>query len=720
MEESIYELPGVVIERVTLTGGSKGLQDIPGSAHYITPKKLDQFSYNDINRTLKNIPGINLQEEDGFGLRPNIGMRGTGVERSSKITVMEDGVLAAPAPYAAPAAYFFPTVGRMHGIEVRKGSSQIKYGPFTTGGALNLISTPIPDEFSGRLSLLAGSFGQVNFHGHVGQSFEQVGFMVETFQSRADGFKDLDNGGDTGFDVQDFLAKVSVNTKNDAKIYQSLTFKFAYNDQTSNETYLGFTDEDFDETQYRRYAGSQVDVMNTERTEFKVQHLIKPMEFLDVTTTLYRTDFSRNWYKLQSVQQHIDSASVGIDDILADPQSFSNEYQVVSGNTGSFQNNVLAVRANNREYYARGVQTVLGLRFEGPTFNHDIELGIRVHEDQMDRFQWEDDYRLLEGTMRLIDPGVPGTQSNRIETANAVATFAQYTLRYNRLLVVPGIRYENIKIRRDDFGNNDPQREGTDLTTRENKVDVFIPGIGLDYKLNNSLNLFAGVHRGFSPPGSSEGTEPEKSINYEIGSRLNYRGISITGLYFLNDYDNLLGSDLAAAGGAGTTDQFNGGRALIQGIELEAFYDLTGGNKSAYRIPLNLSYTFTDSRFQNSFESDFEPWGTVDEGDELPYLSRHQLAFNVGFESKRFDLHVNGKYNSAMRTLAGQGEIISDFSIGSNFVTDISASYRINNNFKIFGLVNNLTNEVYEVSRRPAGLRPGLPQSFMGGIKANF
>ena len=73
-------------------------------------------------------------------------MRGTGQNRSEKVTIMEDGVLAAPAPYAAPSAYYFPTSGRMQQIEVLKGTSSAMYGPRTTGGVVNMLSREIPEE----------------------------------------------------------------------------------------------------------------------------------------------------------------------------------------------------------------------------------------------------------------------------------------------------------------------------------------------------------------------------------------------------------------------------------------------------------------------------------------------------------------------------------------------------------------------------------------------
>jgi hypothetical protein len=38
------------------------------------------------------------------------------------------------------------------------GGSQIQYGPYTTGGAINMVSTQIPRRFSGRVTASIGSF----------------------------------------------------------------------------------------------------------------------------------------------------------------------------------------------------------------------------------------------------------------------------------------------------------------------------------------------------------------------------------------------------------------------------------------------------------------------------------------------------------------------------------------------------------------------------------
>jgi len=715
MKESLYELPEIVVSRETLTGGTKFLQDIPGSAHYLSQKDLNDFNYSDVNRILRNVPGVNLQEEDGFGLRPNIGMRGTGVERSSKITLMEDGVLAAPAPYSSPAAYYFPTAGRMQGIEVRKGSSQIKYGPYTTGGAINFISTQIPSDFSARVNLLGGNFGRRIAQASIGQSFEYGGFVLETYQQTATGFKELDNGGPTGFTNEDYLAKFRINTPSSAKVYQALTFKIGQATSDADETYLGLTQEDFDNTPYRRYASSQLDNITTKHNQYSLKYNIIPTRFMDVSVTAYRNEFSRNWYKLDAVKYGT-NAKVSIANLLDDPSTYSDEYSIVTGQT-SPNTDALYVKANNRSYYSRGIQMVTGFNFKTGEIDNDIEIGFRYHQDEEDRYQWQDTYAMDKGAMKLTTAGTPGTESNRISGAKASAAFIQYSLKYKKFSALPGIRFESIELNQLDYKTADPQRTGANLTTKDNRVGVWIPGLGINYSVTKSLNTFAGIHKGFAPPGFDKDDKPEESTNYELGARLVTSRLNAQAVFFYNNYSNLLGSDLAASGGGGTGDLFNAGKATVAGTELEIQYTFISGSNSI-GIPVSLAYTYTDGEFGSSFDPDTEDWNNVVKGDQIPYLAMSQLTLNTGIQHRLFDVNVSSKYVGVMRTTPGQGEIPPSEKLNRNFIVDLSTNIRLNKFLTAYGSISNITNEVYAVARRPAGLRPGMPRSFTIGIKA--
>jgi Fe(3+) dicitrate transport protein len=282
------------------------------------------------------------------------------------------------------------------------------------------------------------------------------------------------------------------------------------------------------------------------------------------------------------------------------------------------------------------------------------------------------------------------------------------------------LRYEQMTFTRDDFGKADPDRTGAALKTTENKVDVWIPGIGLEYKFSESINGFFGIHRGFAPPGATEGTSPENSVNYEIGSHVVSKTIQAQGVLFYNDYKNLLGSDLAAGGGSGSGDQFNAGNAITYGAEVEFSYSIRPAKLSNLSFPVSLAYTYTNGEFQSSFAAINEDWGTVQEGDKIPYLSNHQLVLNAGLQHTLFNFNLSTKFNSEMRTSPGQGEIPVDKSIEDNFIVDVSASYSFTRYLSVFGSANNLFDSNYVVARRPAGLRPGMPRAFQIGLKVNL
>ena len=127
-----------VLDVVLVTGGREAVRKLAGAATYIAEAEIQELDDTDLTDLLARSPGIYIRHEDGYGLRPNIGIRGAAAERSQKITVMEDGILITPAPYSAPAAYYLPNVNRMRAVEVVKGPSAIRFGPHSVGGAINL------------------------------------------------------------------------------------------------------------------------------------------------------------------------------------------------------------------------------------------------------------------------------------------------------------------------------------------------------------------------------------------------------------------------------------------------------------------------------------------------------------------------------------------------------------------------------------------------------
>lgn len=714
------EIPaeGRTLERIMVIGTPEKREEMPGSAQLIDAAALEKFEYDDIHRILRQAPGVNIQEEDGYGLRPNIGLRGSGVERSSKITLMEDGVLIAPAPYSAPAAYYFPTAGRMERVEILKGPAAIKYGPQTVGGAINLVSTSIPDELSGRLDARLGSDSARLVHAWAGGSTEHLGVLFETYQSSADGFKKLDTGGDTGFEIEDYMGKIRLNTADSADIYQSLELKFSYTDQESDETYLGLIDGDFAATPYRRYAASANDLMLTEHWQVQASHLVEFSDMVDLTTVAYYNDYKRNWFKLNNI--NLGAGGLGVANVLANPAAYPDAIAILRGEMDS-PDDALELRNNNRSYYAWGIQSILGLHFATGDVGHNLELSVRYHEDEEDRLQNEENFAMRGGVLVPTSVEAIGSNANREAYARAWSFYVQDEITFGDLRVTPGVRVERIKLTRDDYSTTDPDRSEGPTATRENTLTAVTPGIGLLYSATDELSIIAGVHRGFSPPGpGSTDEKEEKSVNYEAGLRYSSGPTAIEAIGFYSDYSNILGTCTNSVGCTvgDIGDQFNGGAVDVIGLELTAATDLGAHVDSPLSFPVSLAYTWTDAEFKSDFSDGF--WGDVTSGDSLPYLPRHQLNLIVGVAGDRWGVDMDVNYVSSTRTEAGSGPIPEDVKVGGRVVLDLSARYQVTDMVGLFGAVENLADNSYAVARRPLGLRPGKPQTFMAGVTVTF
>jgi Fe(3+) dicitrate transport protein len=696
-------LPAMAEEQALRLGASeiigskqKALQ-LPGSGTVLTQEDLDEFKFTDINRILADVPGVYVRSEEGYGLRPNIGIRGTTNERSQRITLMEDGILVAPAPYAAPAAYYFPTVGRIAGVEVLKGPAAIANGPYTIAGAINLLSTPIPVKpFGGRIVQELGEDSSFRTHANVGGSSTHFGWLVEGHKQATDGFSEIDNASDqTGFDKEDMLVKLRLNSDPSAEIYHQVDLKLQRATENSDQTYVGLTDRDFKADSNRRYGLTRQDNMDNELESFTLGYLLDTGSFSLLTQGYYQ-DYTRNWYKVdkiagQSASKAFDCANAGVncDGGLA---SQGNAQAILEGSAAAGVN----VKANNRLYNSQGIQTRFNTDLAWGTIQHGVEIGARYHEDEEVRDQYVDTYQQdVDGS--FIFTGVRTPEAKRSKTAKAYSLYLTDEIGLDRLTLTPGVRLEDYRI-----GDNSDERE-------------VMFGLGGHYQLNANWALLAGVHEGFTPT-STAGTNAERALNSEAGFRYLDDRLYAEVIGFYSDYDNLLGTCTASSGANCTVgDQFNGGEVEIRGLESRFEYQLL--QTAAFSLPVSLSYTWTDSEFQTGFNNSF--FGVVEKGDAVPSIPEHQATVGFGYRGAQgftADLRTNWVDGTCTEATCGQFEKVDSY-----YTVDLATRYAFNEQTEVYANVINLTDETDNIiARQPYGARGQAPRTSLVGISHSF
>ncbi len=715
---------------ITVIGSEEGERTLAGSGTYVGVDEITRLGYDDINRVMRRVPGVIVRPEDGYGLFPNLSLRGVDTTRSAKVTIMEDGVLAAPAPYAAPAAYYSPTAGRMHAIEVLKGSSQVRFGPHTTGGAVNYISTPIPDTRRGFARIVAGGDGETRLFANYGgwwdsQGFGRFGILLEGYRRETDGFKTIDrapdfsDGDDTGFTKTEPMIKLAWEPVSPG-FYQRVDVKWGRTDLEANETYLGLSEDDFDADPNRRYAASRFDEIDTEQDRWHVRWYAEPNEDLDLTLTLYGSSFDRDWFKLKDVRD-AGGARLSLSEALA---AGGSHLRTIRGEAAG----ELRVRHNARTYTSSGYEAAATYRFENGDVLHELTGGIRVHTDRIRRFQRDENFtQAANGAITARDPGTPGDAGNRRQRTDSVALWLQDEIGIDRLTLTPGIRMEDLRLDHTDFD---------DLSTRgRDRLDMKALGIGGTWEHDDLWTFFGGVHEGFSPPSPrahvKDGLDEETSLGYELGARYedHDEAFRASATLFRTDLDDLIVLD--NLGGAGNGESENVGEVRTRGVEFSVQWDPSVARGWEWSNPWFATATYTDAEQRSdSSSTDAESiFAGGRRGADVPYVPDWAFSVGTGLERGNWAFDVSGTYVAETYTTASNtsAQIAPDGSPDSRFgetdsyfVVDVSARYRASETVTLIGGIQNLFDEEYLVSRHPDGPRPGKPVFGWVGLEIEF
>ncbi|MCP5538400.1 MAG: TonB-dependent receptor [Akkermansiaceae bacterium] len=703
---------------LTVVGGKDRALDLVGSAAYIDTDDIRQQNYTNINRILAKVPGVYTREEDGFGLFPNISVRGGLGTRSEKTTIMEDGILMAPAPYSAPGAYYSPNAGRMSGLEILKGSSQVKYGPHTTGGVINYLSTPIPDQESFYARFIYGSDNTFTGHSHYGNTVETenglLGYLLEMHYQSSDGFRSIQGhgGSSTGFERIEPMFKLFWEP--DTALKQRFEFKLGYTDFDADESYLGLAEADVRSRPYDRYAATKFDNIDTFQYRTYLKYTAEPTDDFKLEATAYYNRFNRNWYKLNKIN------GASLHSALLNPAAVTSLQGMTPGD-------VIDVKANNRDYYSYGVQFAGTYDFSLGSVDHSITSGIRLHKDREYRYQWVDQYTSTgAGDFGQTSSGVHGSDADRRQETVATSVFLEDEIKSGKWTLRPGLRIEHMEYNYEDYKGN---------AFRDGALTTWAGGMGFTFDICDTDKLFGGIYRGVSTPGPGgytntnpvSQTDEETSISYELGWRHHdaekARGFELVGFY--TDFDNLL----APATGVGIGDPANGGAAEVYGIEAQVSFDPATANGQAYRLPMYVSATWTQATLKQNLATDTENiftdfQGGNEAGNDIPYIPEWKLAAGIGVDMSSWGANLDATWTSSMYGTGGNhaNPVTSsrEGKVDEALVFDISAWYQINDNWKLIGGVANIFDEENIVSRLPEGPRNGRGRNIYAGFEVQF
>ncbi|MEQ1636606.1 MAG: TonB-dependent receptor [Methylococcales bacterium] len=712
------ELPALDV-----VGSADPIDSLSGSGTFLDKEALFKSHVFNVNEALRKVPGVYVRDEEGFGIRPNIGIRGMNPFRSTKVLFLEDGLPLNYAPYGDNDIYYHPPVERYDGIEIMKGADLTKYGPQTISGAINYL-TPNPSKKPGGfVSFTGGNRDYLSGHVRYGGMAENVtgvdglGGVIDYLHKEGSGSRD-----NTFAKIDDVNLKgiIDVNARN------KLILRGDFYQEDSQSTF-GLT-----EAEYKNfgqfYNPFKNDQFTTSRWATSATHEHRFKDDVTLSTSFYWSTFNRDFWR-QMNQQPTDTNC----DTAGGVPGYREQRlsgQVINVDSCNF------TRGRLRDYDAWGVDSIFHAKHNAFGLPGEFDAGFRAHV--------ESQYRTtVDGKSSTARSGVVGENNERY--ADAYSGFMQNRFFLGDWSITPGVRVESVNYERINNLNG---------ANGQSSLTEVLPSFAMTYSPIDEATLFFGFHRGFAPPrvedsiynnGNSVEIDAEKSWNYELGVKGKpMPGVQTDLTLFHNDFDSL--TVLGTVGG--NDSPVAQGKALFQGIEFMSRFDAAELFNWEHNPYLQIAYTWVPTaEMTSAFHclpltdgsiSPSCPGGNVygsKAGNRSPYSPEHLVTATVGyFHPSGFDAHLetvfvaeqfgdfmnlesgadhpNGANSAEARS--GQYGKIQDFAI-----VNLSSTYRVYKGLDLFVSVKNIFDNDY-IADRVRGILPGAPRFVQAGFKYEF
>ncbi len=663
-EEPPTELDSIVVSSEWL--GSATAEEVkvyPGSRNLVDSEQLHQSGALNLEDALRSTPGIQVLDETGTGILPNIGVRGLNPLRSERVQFLVDGYPIAIGPYTNVGVSLFPvTLPSIESIDVVRGGAAVHYGPNNVGGVINLTTQPISHETTQTLRervVIAEETGNVftdTYYRIGGQVNQDLALQLQANIQRGDGAREHS-------DTE--VSNVIVDAEYFVDDANELAAQLQYYDvdaELPGALSPAAYDADVSQSQ-RPHDGYKADMW---RGSLTWTHT--PSDDVEFQWRNFAHDADRTFFFGQRL---------GTSDHWADPALPSTH-----------------VADSPRLFKVYGTEPRLTLRKE----NHTLTFGARyVHEDV------EFDVNRVE----LATDTDSAARDWSFET-DAFALYASDTLHLmdDRLSITPGLRYETVKT---DFVDN---KNGP---TNSNDVDKFLPGLTVGYQATDRWFLFSNVQRSLVPVQTAQVTKGgevanETAWNYELGTRIQVTdNLSASTTLFRIDHENLIQYDKPS------NTYINLGSTTQQGVELTADW------QASDNLQLGLSYSYLDSE-QNSGTN----MGKELPNAPHHHFGAEAIYSYQAWRASLNGLYVSDSFsdaaNSVTETSNGSAGQLPSYTL---FNTRISRDFMLQNkkNLQLSLAVNNLLDEDYYfrgVDVSPVGRVPAAGRSFILEAQLDF
>ncbi len=693
------------------------MRNLPGAASLVTAEQIEKIQPLSSNEVLRKVGGVHVVDEEGLGLRPNIGFRGLDPDRSRYVMVLEDGVPVSLSPYGEPEMYYSPSIDRMQQVEVLKGSSSILFGPRTIAGVINYRTADPPAEQKGVLQLTAGDQGYGSAMLGFGTTIGNTGVQLNYLRKQTDDF------GMLRLRMNDVVTKFRwfLSARSVAGI------KIGVYDEFSNANYIGMTEPMYQSGQYDVARLAPDDQFHIRRYSLSGTYTWNVNDQLRLEGLAFAYSTQRNWVRQDFAYNALDSSGM----LLPKPSDYSGVTwgdESVSGGAIYMRN---STGNRYRTFDVAGADMRLRYTFQALSMRHEWSMGIRFMAERAHEIR--------------VNGSKPGALSGEISDEEYRPIQGYSAFIYDQIHlgakweISPGIRIEYMDFTREIVRgkykvNGVTQARDTVISTRSQLAEV-IPGIGFVYHPAKKVSLFGGLHKGFAPPrikdaitadGVDQELSAELSWNYELGIRADFLQsfhLELTGFYL--DFENQVIPVSESSGGTGA-GLVNGGETKSTGVEVSLSFSSANIISSPWQLSLLTTMTYTEAVFDaDRFIGSTENAINI-KGNALPYaptISGNSLLSVLSPIGLRFNLNVQytGEQftdvkNSEKPTANGlTGELPAFYTV------DAGLSYEWKKaNTQVSCSVKNVTDERYIYTRRPQGIRVGLERMFFVSVRKKF